>query len=268
MPVSLDLTPNTISAADYPTAQTPTLGGEKLVYVTTRPSRLLGTAFLTADGVIEYKYVNLPSSATPGPIVAVALESGVLQDSPGGEITFAGLTGTFEPVGWSSNQGFDFPSGRAVELTGTYEEPTISTAPTVTDDMLAGSKFALLELPPLSAFQLAGCTNDRRVKLPARGTKTIPCGLNSAEWTTPGRTTVGELEVTGLNQGADDGLLRYIGLKCQAMLVTQREGRLITQRDFCTDWTPEADVNYPEGDGESTVSLRGMYSRIAVLPAP
>lgn len=267
------LTPSAIASADYPIAQTPALGGEKLVYLTTRPSRLLGVAFLTADNVIQYSYVNIPTAPTPGPIVAVALDGGILQDAEA-TISYGNaggyMTGSFTNVGYTSQQAsFDFPVGRGVELSGNYEAPVASSVPVVTSGTLKqGSKFALIELPTLTAFALAGCTNNRAIKVPTRNTKSIPCGMNKAEWTTPGMTQEGSLEVTGLQVGVDDGLSRYRGTKCQAMLVTVREGRLITQRDFCLDWTGEADENYPEGDSEATVVLRGMYSKIVVLPAP
>lgn len=262
------LTPPAIIAADYPVAQTPVLGGEKQVYLSTTLSRLLGVALVTdAAGTIDYKFVNTPSANPPGPIVAVALEAGVRQ-SAATTITFAGLSGALSPVEWASNQSVNFPTARAVELTGTYSAPTSSSVPTVAATMLQGSKFALIELPPLTAFILAGCTNNRRIKLPARGTKNIPCGMNEAEWTTPGRVMVGELEVTGLNQGVDDGLRRFVGLQTTAMLVTLRAGRIITQRDFAIDYTPEGEESYGELDNEATLTVRGQFSKMATLPAP
>jgi hypothetical protein len=271
MAVEINLTPTAIAATDYPTANTPTLGGEIEVRLTTKPSYLLGVASLTADGVLSYKYVATPT-ANPGPILAVSIGGGVFQNAAE-TITYGGLSGSFTPVVWSSNQTFSFPVGRAVELTGTYAAPTSSSVPTLahastSTHMLAGSQFALIQMPALSDFVLAGCTTERRVKVPVRGTKNIACGMNEAEWTTPGMTRVGELEISGLNQGYDDGLLRFAGVKCQAMLVRNRESRLITERAICTDWTGECETPFPTGDSEATVSLRGQFSKFVVLPAP
>src|SRR5574343_2009657 len=121
MSVAINLTPSTIQDADYPIAQTPALGGEKIVYLSTKASRLLGVCFLTADDTIEYKFVNEPS-AVQGPILAVAIDGGILADAAP-TITLAGaggLTATFDNAGWSSQQTrWDFPVGRAVEFTGT-----------------------------------------------------------------------------------------------------------------------------------------------------
>src|SRR5689334_8981929 len=118
MAVTAILTPGALAVADYPTAKTPVLGGEKEVYLTTKPSTLLGTALLTADGVIQYKYVALPTVGTPGPIVIAAIGGGLLQLAVD-TITYGGLTASFTPVAWSSNTSFSFPVGRSVEMTGT-----------------------------------------------------------------------------------------------------------------------------------------------------
>jgi hypothetical protein len=134
--------------------------------------------------------------------------------------------------------------------------------------MLRGSQFALIELPFDDDFVLAGCTNDRQVTLPVRGTKNIPCGMNEAEWTTPGMTKVGELTITGLNQGYDDGLLRFAGVKCQAMLFRLREGRIVTEKTICLDWTGMTRTPYPSGESEATVELSGQFSKHVVLVAP
>jgi len=271
MPVAVDLTPSAVDAADYPVAQTPRLGGEILVYLSSSPSRILGTGLLTADGVISWTHLLTPSDGTPGPIVVVATGGGVLQVAAD-TITYAGLTASFSPVAWSSISTFDFPVGRGVEMTGTYVAPTSSSVPTLTlaagSGMSRGSQFAIVELPALSAFKLVGCTTDRNVTVPSRATKSIPCGMQAAAWTTPGMESIGELEVTGLNKGPDDGLLRYAGVKCQAMLVSMRESRLITERSICTDWVGTARTPYPSGDGEATVTLSGQYSKFVMLPAP
>lgn len=272
MPVTLNLTPSTINSADYGIAQTPLLGGELKVYLSAKPSRILGKALLTSDGVISYKYLLPPTSATtPGPIAAVAIGGGVLQTAAD-TITFAGLTGSFSPVGWASNQTFNFQVGRGVELTGTFVNPTSSSVPTLSltpgAGMLRGSQFNIVELPSYSDFVLAGCTTERSVTVPSRASKNIACGMEASEWTTPGMTSQGELEITGLNQGPDDGLLRFAGVKCQAMLVGLREERLETFRAICTDWTGTARTPYPTGDSESTVTLSGAFSRYIVFPAP
>lgn len=270
--MALVLTPTTVAAADYSIARNPAVGYEAKVYLTSKASYKLGSALLTANGDagLGYTYVGLPQ-ASPGPIVAVATGAGVFQTAAD-TITFAGLTGQFTPAGYSSMQGFDFQVGRAVELDGTFAMPTSSSVPTLTlaagSGMLKGSQFEIWELPTLTDFTLVGCTNDKNLDIPARGTKNIPCGNNQAEWTVPGMTSIGSLEVVGLNQGFDDGLMRFAGVKCQVMIVELKEDRLVRLRAICTDWTPSCKAPYPAGDAEATVTLSGQYSRFIALPAP
>lgn len=269
------LTPATVGAADYSLVQSPALGGELEVWLTSKASRLLGSARLTADGSagVVWKFVNLPSSAsTPGPIVAVVTGGGITQKAAD-TITYAGLTGQFTPVGWSSNQGnYNFQVGRAVELDGTFANPTSSSVPTLSqgagNGMLAGSQFEIWELPKATDFTLAGCTTDRQLTIPARGTKNIACGMNEAEWTVPGMVKVGQLEITGLNQGFDDGLLRFIGVRCQAMLVEKKDNRVTRMNAICTDWVGDCKAPYPSGESEATVQLTGQFSRFIALLAP
>jgi hypothetical protein len=134
--------------------------------------------------------------------------------------------------------------------------------------MLQGSMFSVIELPAFSTFNLAGVTSDRKVTPPTRGSKAIPGGMEEGYWTTPGINKLGELEVTGPNLGFDDGLLRYAGIKCQAMLVTMRENRLLTVRAVAVDWTGAAETPYPSGESEATVTLKGPFNRLCAFPAP
>ncbi len=267
MAVTLNLTPTTLVAADYSTSRRPALGGEIEVELSVSPSKLLGIGLLTADGVVDYTYEALPTVGTPGPIVAVAMGNGI-QQSSASAVTYAGLSGTFTPVAHSSNATFNFPVGRAVELVtaGSYEAPTSSSVPTA-PGLLMGSKFALIELPLLATFIPVGSTTDRNVTLPVRGTKNIAAGMEEARWSTPGMAKAGELSITGLNQGYDDGLLRFAGVLCQAMLYRLSSERLITERTFCLDWVGSCRTPYPSGESEATVELTGSFYRAVVLPA-
>ncbi len=265
------LTPAGIASADYSTAQEPILGGDVEVYITSKPSKKLGLAQVDSDGVITYTYVATPTAGSPGPIVAVATVSGLRQAAPD-PINFCGLTASFAPVAWSSNKtSYDFPIGRATEFTGTYGTPTSSSVPALTlsagDGMLSGSQFELWELPALTDFKLAGCTSDRQVTVPARGSKNIACGKNEAEWTVPGMIKTGQLEITGMNQGFDDGLMRYIGQKCQVLISEKVEGRVLRMRAILTDFTGDCKAPYPTGENESTVTLTGQFSRFMALLA-
>lgn len=266
MPVTLDLTPAAIAAEDFEAVQTPALGGEKDVLATTESFRLLGLITMAADGDPDYKFVNAPNTS-PGPIVAVVLGAGMRADSAA-VVTYAGLTGTFKPVGWSGEtSSFNFGATRGVELTGTFSHPGNSGVPTVTHAK-KGSKLALLELPALDEFKFVGCTNDKRVKFPTKKSKAIACQLESSRWTKGGATEVGELSVTSIDLGPDNGLRRIAGMKTVAMIESKSEERVLRERIILCGWTPSIDDEAGEGETESKVNATGMFSYAISLPAP
>ena len=278
MPTSItsQFTPASIAAADYPIAQTPILGGELQVWVSTGQARILGDALVKNEtGSIIWTYRGAADTTTSpqGAICLAARGGGIISDASD-TVTYGGLTSAaLAPVGWSSVTNFNFPSGRAWEFTGSFTQPAASSAPAITNPGVGtgirqGSMFSIIQLPAFSTFKLAGVTNDRKVTPPTRGSKAIPGGMEEAYWTTPGSNKIGELEVTGPNLGYDDGLLRYAGIKCQAMLVTMRENRLITVNAVCMNWTGAAETPYGSLENEATVTLKGPFERLCAFPAP
>lgn len=270
--MALLLTPGAVDAADYPIVQKPSLGGERDVYASTTPARLLGFATLTddADGtpddaIIEWNFVALPN-ASPGPIIAVVTNN--LRADDNAVVEFAGLSGTFERSGWSRNPTDpEFPAGRAVELDGAFSMPTTSGVATITNAK-RGTKIAIIEMPPLTDFKHVGCTNSKQVKLPTRKSKAIACQLQSSRWVKPGMTEIAELTVESLDIGPDDGLAAIAGLNTVAMLVNTAEDLIVKSREFCLDWTPTINDDHGEGESESKRSASGLFSIFAVLPAP
>lgn len=272
MAVTKILTPNTVGSADYPIVQVPHLGGQKQAKLSTKPVRVLGTGFLSADGVIDYKFLNLPiesAGAPTSPILAVSL-TGIF-GAAAVTVNYGGISAAFQPVGWSSKQtgqdAFTFGAGRAVELIGNYVSPVASSVPTAAA-ALQGSKFALIQVPNLTDFTTVGCTNQSRVQIPVKQSKSIPCGMNEAEWVTPGTQKPGDLEITGLSHGPDDGLQKFAGLNCTVLLETIQQDRVIAMREICSNWVCAIEENNPSGEGESTLTAKSMFEKIMVLPAP
>lgn len=271
--------PGAIAAADYPVAQTPILGGELQVWVSTHSARIIGDALVKDNsGGIIWTYrsaVDVTNTASNplGTIVVAARGGGIISDASD-TITYGGLTSAaIAPVAWSSNQSFTFPAGRAWAMTGSFTQPATSSAPAITNPGVGtgirqGSMFSIIELPAFTTFKLAGVTSDRKVTPPNRGSKSIAGAMEEGYWTTPGVNKVGELEVTGPNLGYDDGLLRYAGIKCQALLMTLRENRLITYQAVAVDWTGAPETPYGAGETEATVTLRGPFNRLCAFPAP
>jgi hypothetical protein len=176
-----------------------------------------------------------------------------------------GLTGEIEGIievpDWAVNKSTRFPTGKAGEgvIPATFGN--------------RGEELVQVQIPdydPSDASPLwfeIGATNNRRLKLPTRMSKAIPSGLTSAEWVKPGRTEIGELTIDAANLGHEEGLLKIAGMNCTIMLKVLSEGVLETARIFILDWTPTIERSDPEGDGESTVSATGMFSRFAVITA-
>jgi hypothetical protein len=266
MPVTIDLTPPEILIEDFEAVQTPAIGGEKDVLATVSPFRLLGLITMAGDGVVSYKFTNEPT-ASPGPIVAVVMGAG-MRANAAPVVSYAGLSGTFKPVGWSGEtNNFNFGATRGVELVGNFVAPGNSGVPTVTNAK-KGSKLALLELPPLADFTFVGCTNDKRIKYPTKKSKAIACQLESSRWTKGGATEVGELSVTSIDLGPDTGLRRIAGMKAVAMIESRSEERVLRERIILTGWTPAIDDEAGEGETESKVNGTGMFSYAISLPAP
>lgn len=228
-----------------------------------------GTGFVpgavTTGQVLEYKFNSLPSSSTPGPIVAVVKTE--LRAPTDAVITYAGINGTFTSADWAANKRSDFPAGKGVELTGTFTMPLNASIPTVTN-ATRGSKFVLYELPAYADFDEAGTTNSKRIKWPVRGSKAIADQLETGNWIVPGKTEIGTLEMTGLSQGMDDGFQRYAGLKSTVMIVNNHEEKVERERIFCLNFTPNLDENSPDSDNEDQLTLNGMFEVGAVLVAP
>lgn len=268
MPVTANLTPAAIAIEDYPMAWTPALGGEMEVYITSKRSRLLGVWTATdSAGAGTYEYFATPTDATPGPILAIVETDLRAVATDPVSVTYADITAEFEPPLWARNQTLDFPATRAVELIGTLGAFTSSTVPTVANAK-RGTRIALVEMPVLADFKHVGSTNGQKIKIPTRTSKPIGRKLFSAYWNVAGKTEIGTLEVASLDEGVDDGLRRYMGIPSTVMVKAFREGQIVRSHEFFLDWVPSSDMDQPEGDGENKLNATGMFSRMAVLPAP
>ena len=245
------LTPPAISRADYGIAQTPSLGGEIEVWASTDPagvlkrSRCLGTVYETKTYNDSFGGVDLCVVGPAG--------------------LHCELANLITVPDWALNKAKTFPCGKA----GEGAMPATPWAGAVRGDELF--QIQVPDYDPAAAtpkyFQV-GATTEKRIKLPTRMSKAIANGLVSAEWVTPGKTEVGELTVSAMNLGHEEGLAKLAGLKTSVMLRIMRERSLEVARIFLIDWTPTLERHDPEGDGESTVTANGLFSYFAVLTAP
>jgi hypothetical protein len=336
MAIVSNLTPTAINSLDYDTAQGPTLGAERELYLTAQPQLLLGIATLSTTGVVSYEYINSQISKTltgtvskdgtdtvtgsgtafltevragdriliPGtadellwvesvesntsltlvdaavntasaqtatsypdyPVLAFVMNE--LKADAASVITIGDLSGTMSPVSYSANTSFNFPAGRGVELVGAGTTLiTSAVVPTVTNAK-RGSKIGFVQVPKLEDFVLIRNTRSKDVTIPVKQSKAIASGLNSSRYTKPGVTVAGNLKVSALDQNWDDGIARFFGTKCVAMLATVKEERILTDRSFLVNYTPGASSANPDADNESTVDCDGAFQYMAVLPTP
>jgi hypothetical protein len=250
--MAASLVPATIAVADYGIAQTPNLGGEVDVYVTSKPGGILKEVRNVGGSAYETQtYIN-------GTFGAHAITAVVVGDF--------GLTneiaGIIEVPEWAFNQEARFPVGWA----GPGSIPATFGA--------RGEILYEVEIPgydPAEAtpfwYKLIG-VDSKDIGLPTRESKAIASGLKSNRWVVPGKTTIPEFSLTAKNLGQGDGLFKVGGLKNNVMLSYRKQGLLETCRVFILDWTPTVKVNSPESDGEETVTASGQYSLMAFFLAP
>jgi hypothetical protein len=244
----------TTAGTGYTTAPTAAVAGSGATFGT-----------VTLGPTLEYNYQNVPSSSTPGPILAIVKTE--LRANAAAVVGYCGITGTFQSALWAANKRFDFPAGKCVELIGTFTPPYSGSMPSLSNAQ-RGSKVVLYEMPGYSDFDEAGVTNSKRIKWPVRGSKAIANQLETGAWVVPGKTEIGDLEMTSLSSGIDDGFQRYAGLKNTVMLVNKHEDMVERERIFCLNFTPNLDSNSAEGDSEAQLTLKGMFEVGAVLVAP
>jgi hypothetical protein len=184
--------------------------------------------------------------------------------------TFNDLAGTFTPAGYASDTTYNFGTTRGVELVSASEvnSPILAASvPTITN-MYRGCRVGFIQLPRLTDFKLVGSTKTSDITVPSRSSKAIARGTDSSWWSKPGMTTEGRLRVTALDLIEDDGLSRYRGSKCQAMVVTKKEDTVITSRQFCTNINLGGETRNPEGDETSELSAEGSFQYMVTLVAP
>ncbi len=243
------LKPAAIVAADYGIATRPRFGGEVQVYASAQPAGIIKTVKNLGGGQFETKIRN---TAGFGGIRAAVVGFQGLHGAIGGLIA---------NPSWSPDTSDYFGTGIAGEgaVPGSFG--------------IRGDELFELDIPDFNPssgtpnYREIGCAKDKRVKLPTRMNKAIPCGMVSAAWTPPGKTEVGELTISASNPGHVAGLLKIAGLKSTIMLRIVHENVLEVCRIFILDWTPTIDTNDPESDDPGEVTATGMFSMFAAFTA-
>lgn len=271
--------PDGISSADLRIAEAPYFGGEFALYLTPTPALLVGKIALSAadTGVLTLNNAYTLDEASDLQVVCTSpLKSAVkpvitlaCEDDTSVPATMNGVA-TFEPPSRAVNQSYRFQRGYAVDLIpatpGKLFTEVTSLGSVVGGDKLV--EFAIYKLPALSEFTLIGCTTDKNFTTKARLPKGVNCGMEADKYMKRGMTQEGILSVTGKLNGFGDGLARFDGELCTAMLVGIKDGQVIGDRLVFIDWTAACKPSLPDQDGESTISAEGKYTEAAFFVAP
>ena len=138
---------------------------------------------------------------------------------------------------------------------GAQTTATIQLYDPVADGPLAGSNVVAIN-----------ATNRIHYRLPSEKTQMVRVGLNPSAFTVPALGVVGELDLSALDFKNYDTLRQFNGNRCIVTLTTSTGGNsngvpggVIVITEILADWTPNIEVDAPEGEGISTVSARGVF---------
>lgn len=113
----------------------------------------------------------------------------------------------------------------------------------------------------VGTFEVIYCTQTIKIHPPTAVAKMIPCGYNPAAHVIPAQTQPGFLEFSGLNKAKADTMATYRGQVCVARVTAYIDGTVV-RTCYCNYYTPDVEENVPDGDGESTISVRGMFAQL------
>lgn len=272
--------PEEVAVDQYPIIQKPDFGGEANVFLSTDSAIEYGKfEIMAADsGVFTADPVNdLPSDGKD--LVAVIDNASGLIDEAAvtvtANVTFADNTtgtavATFEPPGYARVEQNVFPVGFAVDLVpSSAKKIKAITSVSVDATLLAkGAVIAIWGPPDLDGFALVGCTTDKDFSTKARPSRPIACGMDGSAFSKRGRSEPGELNITAKVLNFGDGLARFNGVRCTAMVELEKEDTLISARIFFAEYVPTVRATYGDGEDEATFAGTGIYEDLIILNAP
>jgi hypothetical protein len=169
-------------------------------------------------------------------------------------------TATFSPPQYASNQTFNFGKGAAVDLIPAVSGKQLCGITSISvSGGQKGALFDFVNLPTITTFQTVGFSNDKAWTSPARRGKAIPDGMEANAQTKRGRAEVANLRISSFSSSPADGLMRWDGVRCTAMLSTKKDDQLPTTNIVFTRYLPTCERDAPAGDGEVTANSSGPF---------
>jgi hypothetical protein len=282
--------PASVAASDITLATDPYLGGEFQVFLSETQAIRLGDVLMTASGnggaVAGYASYTAKAGAV---IVGVGGTGADLQCVTEDRLTSAvncvvtlnvvddlgattTATATFAPPTRASNQSSNFGRGYAVDFvvaSGTSRKIASITGLASIVGGSRGCKFAVYQLPEFSTYTLVGATTEKKFNTKSRAAVGIDIGMEGDASIKRGKTKKGELTIDSKFGSMADGLARFDGARCTALLIGLKEGVLTEQNLVFTNYIPSVEITAPEGDGESMANAAtGKFADHLFFVAP
>ncbi|MDE2105594.1 MAG: hypothetical protein KGL39_50675 [Patescibacteria group bacterium] len=279
--------PAAVANSDIQLATDPYLGGEFQVFLSDTPVIRLGDISMTTSGnggaVATYASYTAKAGATivgAGADLQIVSEDRLTSavncivtlnvvDDLGATTT---ATGTFAPPTRASNQGSNFGRGYAVDLqvaSGVARKIASITGLASIVGGSRGCKFSIYQLPELATYVLVGATTEKNFNTKSRAAVGIDIGMEGDAAVKRGKTKKGELTIDTKFGSMADGLARFDGARCTALLVGMKDEVLTEQNLVFANFIPSVEVTAPEGDGESMAnSATGKFMDHLFFVAP
>lgn len=270
---AFDLQRAVVTAVGTPTTFTYVLAGADLAEEVAAGSVKACTVTWTADAV------NTPLATGDDLVLAVNSPTGVYggEDNVwvvlhGTNVSAAAITavGAFSPPGYSRTVAKVFPYGYAVDAVASGENTfkTITGATAYCAAEAVNAKFKVMALPALTTFAELGCETNFEFSPGTPESVSIACRMDGTAFSKPGQSPEKTATIGTRLFGMGEGLMRYNGTYCTAMLEIKREGVHITDRVYLTDLFPMGSPTIGEGNDPASVSTTGKYEHALLMPAP
>lgn len=275
------LRPTDIAGADFTVAVKPEVGYESRLY--------LAAEAATQPGVLEIKAANsgvyTPNNADAGQLsdvpqqllAVVASEKAdagaqivlVITGTDADDQAYTG-TATIKVPSYSNNQDFTFPIGYAVEFipnTAGQKCKTITSIATTCNAKAAGMRIVVSGFPDPDDFNLIGCKTKIDYNPKVAEALNIQCGRDPSAFTKPGQFLEAMLDVTAKITNRAEGLSRYNGVQCTALVKTVKEDKLTTDHTYFAGCILTAKNSSSESTDPSTLDATGKFELFAQVIA-
>jgi len=119
--------------------------------------------------------------------------------------------------------------------------------------------FRIYQLPQATDYVLIEPTTEIDFNTKARVAKGVDSGMESDAYVKRGKSLPGELTIGSKFKDMIEGMARYAGQKCTAMLVGYKDGQVLGDRLVFAQYTSTVKPKLPEGDGEAMIEATGKF---------